>query len=283
MTDPETESLFKALEKQDLVGVRVAMDRGATAKCTLPGGKTALMHAAEGGFFSGLRALLATATLTDVLAQDNLGNTALIYAAQSDRATSVQLLIRRHAKLDHQSKLGQTALIRAVRHHRSKSISLLIRAGADLNIQDGFYHSALTCAVGEELLDVVRELIEGGCNVNTSDTSGLTPLMLAARVHAWPFVSALLDAGARVDALDKDGLDVVAWSAMDGNHKVLAHLLERGLKADRKSILGKTAEDRASDNTCRSILRAVREQGLLQAGTGADTDLRKRPAVKRAL
>lgn len=59
------------------------------------------------------------------------GSTALMAAAINDRAETVSLLIKAHAKVDLTDRVGMTALTYAAWHGQSRVVKLLLEAGAD--------------------------------------------------------------------------------------------------------------------------------------------------------
>jgi ankyrin repeat protein len=77
--------------------------------------------------------------------------------------------------------IGCTALVGAAQYDKADVVQLLLARGADINAL-GYGFTALTMAALNGNADVVRILIDKGADVNKKDEMGDTPLMKANKV-----------------------------------------------------------------------------------------------------
>jgi uncharacterized protein len=75
--------------------------------------------------------------------KNQLGDTALMWAAAAGRMADVKALIEAKADLNLQDESGHTALMRAVMSRHRDVMTLLIKAGADQNITNNEGQTAL--------------------------------------------------------------------------------------------------------------------------------------------
>jgi uncharacterized protein len=147
----------------------------------------------------------------DVNAKDNEGWTALLLAADRDRASVVQTLVDRgadvNAKCDCTGYLsgGWTALMIAAREGQDDIARILVAKHADVNVKNNLGRTALVTAAYEGRADVVRTLLDNGADVNAKDIHGRTSLMEAALGGHVDVVQTLLQRGAHVHDRDVQG------------------------------------------------------------------------------
>ena len=121
----------------------------------------AMLEAVSAGNLDRVRQLLYEGH--SVNAQDDDGNTALIFAAESE-SQIVDLLLKSGGEVDHQNKVGLTALMVAVRAEDTESVRLLLAANSSTSIKNAEGMSAIEFAqrtVSETILQLVLGLSEG--------------------------------------------------------------------------------------------------------------------------
>jgi ankyrin repeat protein len=112
----------------------------------------------------------------------------------------MDMLIDAGADVNAQDQFGNTPLMYAAFKGNNQLIDILLHAGADINAtREASGFTALACAVVMEHPETVRVLIEAGADLETTDKSGNTPLMKAKSKdskHSEEIAKLLIDAGA---------------------------------------------------------------------------------------
>ena len=116
--------------------------------------------------------------------EDNLGATALTYAAMNSELNLIKELLDRGANVNHQDSGRWTALMLASEYGHFSMLKLLLDRGADLNLQNENEDTALLLAVeqgdnGRYLIDIVKELLERGADPNLRNAKGKRAFDLA--------------------------------------------------------------------------------------------------------
>lgn len=170
------------------------------------------LSAASLGNNGDLTALLNRGMDTETV--DTSGNTLLILAARDGHLTTVDLLIKRRAKVGARNFAGDSALMMAVLKGEAAVVQRLLEAGAPVN-HSGW--TPLMYAAFEGRLDLVDLLLAKGAEVNARSPNQSTSLMLAARNGHVDTVRRLLKAGADPELKNDQGLTADAWALTNGN------------------------------------------------------------------
>ena len=119
------------------------------------------------------------------------------------------------ADVNARDEVGATALMFAAGYGTAESVKVLLDAGADLNARNEDGWTALMRAAGKGTAESVKVLLDAGADVNAMDEDGWTALMWAARFGTAESVKVLLKAGADASVKDKDGK--TAWDLAQDN------------------------------------------------------------------
>jgi ankyrin repeat protein len=198
---------------------------------------------------------------------DNLGKTALIYAAgdndraaggrggppSADRDSVVGILLQHHANPNATAKDGTTPLLAALVHHQAVS---------------GPFNLAGT---QNARTNKIRLLLAAGAKVNTHTTAetedhlhaGATPLMAAA-INGTPApIKMLLAKGADINAKDQQGNTALIDAARLGNFDAVQTLIANHADVNARNAKGATALSEATRMKasalakCADLLRAA--------------------------
>jgi nitrate/TMAO reductase-like tetraheme cytochrome c subunit len=140
-----------------------------------------------------------------VKATDEIGFTALDWAATRGHARIVGMLLAAGAAVDVVGWDGGTVLHRAC-HHRDPGLArMLLDAGADLAVRNQWGRTPLHVAARRGCLEVARLLLARGADPNVGTKEGWTPLHVAQKA-GWPeMVDLLLAHGADPAREDEEG------------------------------------------------------------------------------
>ncbi len=128
---------------------------------------------------------------------DNEARTALIWASVVGHVDTVGVILEFKPRLDHRDELGNTALFYAADRGPEGVVARLVVAGADANVENGQGMAPLMAAARNGHVVVARPLIDAGADVNQTDYTGRTVLDWARGGSASRLGRLLRQAGAR--------------------------------------------------------------------------------------
>ena len=193
-------------------------------------GMDQLLEAAKTGMADRVLSLLESGV--DVNARDELGKTALIYAAEKDDDVCLRLIVEARPNIDAVDLEGQTALMAAAWKGNSECVDLLIKAGANVNKHDNAGCKVLIGAIENGNQKCVKLLIEAGADVNVRDPDGKPAVMCAAENCCDKCVNLLVEAGADVNATNPGGITTLVTLAEAKHDMVAPYLRAKGVCID---------------------------------------------------
>jgi uncharacterized protein len=122
------------------------------------------------------------------------------------------------ADVNARNEVGWTALMYAAAFGAAESVKALLDAGADVNARNKYGLTSLMGAAGVGTAETVRILLKAGADVNARSELGQSSLMKAAKAGAAETVRILLKAGADASVKDTDGK--TAWDHAQDNEKL---------------------------------------------------------------
>lgn len=158
----------------------------------------------------------------------------LVVAIQSNNAAEFdRLLASGDVDKDALHYDYQSALMIAAEYEKAEFVKKLLKAGAKVNKQNSRNKTALHFAVQRGNGPIVRMLVEAKADVNAKDgTFGFSPLMWAAREGKVEIIDMLINAGANLHEKDADGRNVLLHAAEGGKPEAIRRFLELGFSAN---------------------------------------------------
>jgi ankyrin repeat protein len=123
--------------------------------------------------------LLLKCKRTKINIQDSSGKTALILATEYHQSDVIKALIKAGARTNIQNELGYTALMYAADSGHVNDVEILVKV-SDVNIQNDFGYTALMLATERKLRKTVKILLENGADPNIKSYEEQSALMIAA-------------------------------------------------------------------------------------------------------
>ena len=210
------------------------------------------------------RVAAALASGAQVHARDEEGNTALMYAAGSEDAKLVHLLVSAGADVNAANARGMTPLMYAAMLDAPEVVWALLDDEADVAARDADGYSAFMYAAqyaSPEVMKLLHPPTAPEGEVNACSAHGWTLLSLAAMHNASDAVQQLLNFGARVNAPGKWGMTPLMCAVHRGvaGERVLRTLLAAGADPRQATDDGDTAYTFAEDSDNTLALNLFRE------------------------
>ncbi|KAI0243187.1 hypothetical protein LSAT2_026207 [Lamellibrachia satsuma] len=209
---------------------------------TTDNNRRTLLHLAAMNGKNAIVSIVLNSHLVDIDKFDAMGKTALIYAAEQNSSTIVQLLLDSGATVDLTDGWGRTALHFAVRRAGLKAVEQLLSAGADVGAQDRKGQTALKYAFSSESLlhshsakesaeDLINCLVRaatGPISLNRRDFVNVTFLLARTCENEAVIVKLLEDNISHLSQRDNSGQMLIHVAAEFNKHGVVKWLIEKG-------------------------------------------------------
>ncbi|MFA5292087.1 MAG: ankyrin repeat domain-containing protein [Phycisphaerae bacterium] len=244
--------LFGAIWAQNKEAIDFLISKGADVNAKDSRGATALIMAADMGYYDICECLIAKGA--DVNAEDKNGGNVVTSAYMKEHLDVVKLLFEKGADVNEKYKDGQTALMVASEDGHPDIVKLLIEKGTDINTKNNNGKTALDIAkeknhtdivqILEKALEVdkfplcnaanrgniekVKELIAKGYNVNERDDANWTPLHRAIQSGNKEIAAILIANGADVNAENNIGGIPIMLAVIRDYNDIFEMLLAKG-------------------------------------------------------
>ena len=190
--------------------VRLLIANGADVNTKTKDVSTALMFAADRGYYDIVKVLLANGADVNAIDKRKNGkrNTALMHASSRDHYEILKELIANGADVNAKAKNHETALMFAANHGHCEILKELIANGADVNAKAKDHETALIFAAYHGHYDIVKVLLANGADVNVINKWGMTALMFAYLKGHYDIVIELAQRGYDINLIGFDGKSV---------------------------------------------------------------------------
>ena len=243
--------------------IQSALELGADPNQHGRGGETPLIKLA-GVFSSSPEDAQRSAAVMKILiahkanvnATNDLGSSALMYAAENGGRRAVETLVRAGADVNQQNKEGVTALMVALRRYNNEEIiDFLLAHGADVKVGDGKGTATLMIALEAGYLKAAARLISLGVDPKASTRKGRTAAQAAASFVGWGYEAGELAknrrkavellrlisaAGGDLAGADEEGNTPLHCAVARGHLAAVEFLLTHGSDPNRPNAQGET-------------------------------------------
>jgi ankyrin repeat protein len=254
-------TFLTSIKGTDLDMVDALLEGGAEVNAQNKLGRTSLMYAAENNCLAVVNKLVSMGA--DVNLQDSIGYTALMYAAENNCLEVINKLVSAGADVNLQNRISYTALMRAAKNNRLAVVNKLVSAGADVNLQNGRGYTSLMYAAENNCLEVVNKLVSAGADVNLQDRRGYTALMYAVKQNCIAIVYDLLNAGANVNLQNNQSYTALMYAVENKNLAIVDLLLEQKVDLTLQDGRGWTVIEHAEKDDSIEIIKALAEKRVI--------------------
>ncbi|PFX24058.1 Ankyrin repeat and KH domain-containing protein 1 [Stylophora pistillata] len=257
--------------------VELLLERTSDVEHRTKDGCTALMFAALAGHVKVAAMLLDHGAEINVESDSNK-DSPLTFACWKGHCDVVELLLERHANIEHRTKEGFTPLMFAALGGHTDVARKLLEQKAKVNVPSGSNNDIpLTSACWKGHHDVVKLLLEFNSNIEHRTKDGCTPLMLAAREGHYSVAKLILDSNAEVNvpsgSENNIPLTLACWK---GHTNVVELLLEHKSNIEHRNKAGCTPLMLASREGHVETTRLLLNKGAeinTPSGSNDDTPL----------
>jgi ankyrin repeat protein len=245
--------LFEYAKDGDLHGLQQSISKVQELYCMNKEGQSLLHPAVLSGNLKMVVYLLNKQLEIDK--SDFNGFTPLILSMSHNRCIGIaQLLLQRHATMDHRSREGHSALTLALRNNNPEGARLLIEHGVNVHTYDGLHTPLTLChnAISdfpknaEEYRELMTLLLARGAHVDIpTNRLNWTPLFHTTTRHPDPatkeHLALLVQLGADVNYIDANRRSALMLAASMGRFYVVELLMNNYADTEKIDAFGWSA------------------------------------------
>ena len=213
-----------AIESRDIATINSLLESGTDVNAQDEYGQTALIIATDNDDIEIVKILLE-GTNTDVNAKDKYEQTALMIATDNGDIEIVKMLLENpNIDVNAKDENGQTALMIAAQSGNTEIFKLL---HTEPNIDLGRYTKLMIAVISCDIDLVYQVMNESSTDVNAQDEYGQTALIIAAQNGYFEIAKILLKTpNIDVNAQDKNGQTALIIATENGDIEIVKVLLE---------------------------------------------------------
>ncbi|XP_031626690.1 carboxypeptidase B-like isoform X2 [Contarinia nasturtii] len=142
----------------------------------------------------------------------------LIVASSIGNTAAVQQLIAKGAHVDAHDNLGMTALHWAAENGHEETAKILIEVGAKINAKDFLLNTPLHIACSHDHFDVIKLLLQKGADISEVNLMNVVPLDLCTiKDRLKPTITQMKMKGTHfIDAVKKGQKELASWLIVNG-------------------------------------------------------------------
>lgn len=209
----------------------------------------------------------------DINAIDINGNTLVHFAAKSDDADILKILLDRGANINFKAKTtGRSPLHIAVEWGKKRNVTILLSHGADANAKDKMGKTALHLVAnkdihlyGKKLIEcfdkITRLLLQSGACVNEYDVLGQTPLFVAVQGKKKHLIEIFLKHGARVNVSDRNHMSPLHFAISTEDKDLVKLMLDNTADILMEDKVGNRSLHLAASRNSPEIVQILLDHG----------------------
>lgn len=252
-------NLVESVIKNDTGNVRMLLDRGADPNAVSAIGNSALMYAAETGNLTIMQLLIKSGAEVNTTGFN--GETPLFLAIFNNDFQSAKYLLEQGANPNVKDDFGVTPLIYAAATNQYQSADLLLFYEADPDVTDAGENDALMAAVTFEHLPTSDVLLQNGMDPNTTDLRKNTPLIVATQHATYGIMDLLLEYNADVNLANYRNYTPLAYAITYGDVRAAGMLVENGADVHHEVDKGRNMAELARINGSDSLILMISQEG----------------------
>lgn len=233
----ETLSLFEAVQKNDLSGVKKALQRGADINHQ-EGNISPLMTSLQLGFPKLSKELIKLGASIET--EDENGLNALEISLKQSFTDLASFLIEKGAKLPRDTSI----LSDLISEERDQALNLALSQGIDLEYNPDRIDSALNLAIFYQKPQLIPLLIKFGADPNAKGRDNLNPILFASYYSNFESLLELSQYPLDINATDNSGKTALHHAVINKQHEI-ADILFYDLGAN------KSLEDKGGNTACK--------------------------------
>ena len=232
-------------------------------------------------------------------AQNEMGYTALMYAAESKNADLIDLLLANKASISLLSKSGKTAKDFAIStklgkdsiakleaneegefiannnldgllsKHKTisfKELEELVKKDFDINAEGKGGMTLLKLFIQKSDVEAVKFLVNNEASLDHKDSDGNTALMLSIKANSQPIAEILINRQANLDTQNNNGETALIIASKLGFNNLITLLTSHGASSTIESHEGKTAAVYATEANSKAWFKSDAPDTLKKSG-----------------
>jgi len=232
-------NLLRSVERNDVSGVKLALNNGADVNARNMQGYPALIIASGANYIDLLKILIkkgADVNIRETEERYRMGLTPLLVASSAGNCDVAKILLDNGADVQKKSFVGMSAIMctffnkRISQHKKNEIAGLLITHGASPNQQNDKGQSLLMLSTVYGYEGNVEYLISKGADVNSRSHEGYTALIYASLLEKEDIAKLLISNGADVNAKSRVGATSLFFAQTKGYGRIVNLLRKAGAR-----------------------------------------------------
>jgi len=179
---------------------------------------------------------------------DNLKNTPLILAVNTNNQDIVKLILEKNPNIDLRNNYGITALFGAIYLNNPEIVKLILEKKPNLNFQYENGITVLMKSILDNKQEIAKLLLEKEQNIDLQNEFGFTSLMTAVYLNNLEIVKLILEKNPNINIKGEGGNTALMVAIMNDNPDIVKLLLQKNNDLNLRNDDNYTVFDLAKNN-----------------------------------